>query len=110
MNVFSTCNEDFLMRCTVEPLIRDPLRYRQPLYKGQNLAQKCPLFRGSTVATIFIFLKERRKQQKRFREAQSTQREMSQLERQYEEMEDYGREIEQQLRDVEGSMLPLPPY
>jgi hypothetical protein len=58
---------------------------------------------GTSLENTDVMIQERRKQQKRFREAQSTQREMSQLERQYEEMEDYGRDIEQQLRDVEGT-------
>ena len=70
-----------------------------------------PMRVGSSLADTDVMIQERRKQQKRFREAQSTQREMSQLERQYEEFEEYGREIEQQLRDSEGSeslFLPAP--
>ena len=48
-------------------------------------------------------VQERRKQQRRFRDAQLIQREMSQLERQYEELEEVGRHIEQALRDAEDS-------
>lgn len=69
-----------------------------------------PMRVGSSLADTDVMIQERRKQQKRFQEAQSTQREMSQLERQYEEFEEYGREIEQQLRDSEGSEFnPFPP-
>ena len=50
---------------------------------------------------VFSFLQERRKQQRRFRDAQLIQREMSQLERQYDELEEVGRDIENALRESE---------
>ena len=58
--------------------------------------------------TVLPTPQERRKQQRRFRDAQLIQREMSQLERQYDELEEVGRDIEQALRDAgEDSKLGL---
>lgn len=57
------------------------------------------------IVSIYVYLQERRKQQRRFRDAQLIQREMSQLERQYDELEEVGRDIEQALRDAEDSKL-----